>query len=378
MSSRESRLRIDVLFMSGGHGGFENIVNQTASYLVSHGASVRFVQLVSSNINWATDDVTNVCLDMDKEHFDLDDARMQYAALLTQGPVKPSLILATGWPYMIYVAKGASSDAALSVPVCAWPHDDLDYYAEGGSGDVSMFQFADMSFAINNKIAEDIFRAFPKKPLYRINNCFHPAGIRYSENRNTLKIACVGRLSQKKVIPIILYALEQTKSPWELVLVGDGEDEAALRALTKELQLQQRVHFLGWSDDPWSAVTDCRVHVISSIYEGAPLSLIEALACGMPVISTPVGIAEEVLTGSGCGFLVPFGKPDALAAALDRLAAEQFTPEIARRCKEQAAPYLPEATLYDFMCKTEACAGLTLLPQHFLPGKTELYVRKTP
>ncbi|MBR0164417.1 MAG: glycosyltransferase [Lachnospiraceae bacterium] len=378
MSSTGAHLHIDVLLVSGGHGGFENIVNQTSSYLVSHGFSVRYIQLVSSGIDWATDDAAYVCLDMDKEHFDFDEARKQYASLLSEDTQKPSLILATGWPYVIYVAKGAASDAGLPVPVCAWPHDDLDYYAEGGSGDISMFQFADMSLAINQKIAEDVFRAFPEKVVYRINNCFNPAMIRYSENRDTLKIACVGRLSEKKVIPIILYALEKTKLPWELILAGDGEDEEALRALTHELHLQKRVHFLGWQSDPWAAVTDCRAHVVSSIYEGAPLSLIEALAGGMQVISTPVGIAEEAIGDSGCGYLVPFGKPDALTAVLDRLSTERFTPEMARRCKEQAAPYHPEATLYDFLCKIEACAGLTLLPQHFLPGKTDLYVRRTP
>ena len=211
--------QIDILLMSAGHGGFENIVNQTSEYLVAHGYRLRYIQLVSSGMRWASPQVEYKCLDMDGESFSLEDARAQYAALLKADGCKPSLILATGWPYVIYVAKGAAADADLPVPVCAWPHDDLDYYAEGGSGDVSLFQFADMCFAINEKIARDVCDAFPGKPVYRVNNCFDESRIRYAEERDTLKLAYVGRLSEKKGDP---HHSLRTGKDKEALGTGDG------------------------------------------------------------------------------------------------------------------------------------------------------------
>lgn len=370
--------RIDILMMGGSRGGFENIVNQTAVYLTQNGFQIRYVQLLAPDAAWEAPEVSSCCLELDRDNVSLEEARVSYAALLQADSIKPSLIFATGWPYLIYVSKGASSDAAAQIPVVAWPHDDLQYYEEGGSGDISLFQYADICFAINNKIAQDLYNAYPEKPIYRTYNSFDPARVRYSEDRNTQKLAYVGRLSDKKVIPIILYALERTKAPWRLMLAGGGEEESSLRKLASELHLKDRVSFLGWQEDPFSSVTDCRALVMSSIYEGAPLTVLEALASGMQLISTPVGNVEEILSDPVCGEIVPFGDPDALATALDRLIDTPFTPDIAAACKALTADYLPENTLYDFLRKTEACIQLMLLPEHYTPENRCLYIRRNP
>ena len=365
---------IDILLVSGGHGGFENIVNQSATYLADAGYHVRYIQLVSSGIHWACPQAEHLCFDMDKEQFNYDDARSLYAKTLREDHQKPSLILAAGWPFMIYVAKGASSDAGLPVPVVAWPHDDFRYYEEGGSGDAGLLRFADMCLAYSRQIADQAYSAFPEKAIYRIRYSFVPEKICYNEQRDSLSLACVCRLTEKKAIPILLYALERTKNPWGLVLVGEGEEEDALRGLVRELRLTNRVHFKGWCENPWEEVRDCRALVVSSIYEGGPLTILESLASGMPVISTPVGIAEEVLVDPVLGSVVPFGNPEALTAALDRLSDVPFTPETARLCREHALDYLPETALFDFKKKIDACVDCILLPQHFEPGKKDLYL----
>ena len=144
--------KIDILMRGGSRGGFENIVNQTAVYLTQNGYHVRYVRLLASDVNWAAPEVTDTCLHLDQENVDLDEARMSYGRLLQKDTTfVPSLILATGWPYLIYVAKGAASDAGLQTPVLAWPHDDLQYYEEGGSGDISFFQYIKIIFTKNKK-----------------------------------------------------------------------------------------------------------------------------------------------------------------------------------------------------------------------------------
>lgn len=359
----------DILLLTGGHGGFENIVNQTATFLVSQGWNIRYVQLLPSDYAWAADAVSFVCLGLNRERLDFEEARAAYGRLLSSENEKPDLIFAAGWPYLIYVAKGAASDAALPIPVVAWPHDDLRYYEEGGSGGVDMFRFADMCFAYNDLIARQVYDAHPEKIIYRIRYAYDPAAVSYSEGRNTKKLACVGRLSDKKVIPMMLYALEKTKLPWELVIVGEGEEEAALKKLAGQLNLKQRVRFCGWQKKPWETVRDCRALIVSSLYEGGPLTILEALAGGMQVISTPCGIAGDVLTDAVYGTIVPFGQPDALAKAIDRLAEQPFSGAVATACTEAVRAYLPGDAMRDFMEKSEACARCVLYPDRYLPSQ---------
>ena len=365
---------IDVIFISGARGGFENMLNLVGRHLVKEGYRVRFVPMIDSNVSWVAEGIEQHCLDLDKDHLSFDEARQRYAALLSQDAVKPSIVFVAGWPYLNYVAKGATSDAGLPVPVAAWLHDDMTFYEEGGCGGLDMLQFADICFAINSKIASDICGAWPDKIVYRVNNAIDPAIVHYATDRNTRKLACVGRLSDKKAVPIILYAMERTRIPWELEVIGDGEDAAAIRDLCRELRLEQRVHFQGWDSRPWERVSDCRALVISSIYEGGPLSAMEALACGMRVITTPVGVLPEIIREDVNGILVPFGDPGALAAAMDHLEELPVTADTAAACRASMEPFLPEAALYDFTAKTKASISCVALPQRFQKDKQDLYV----
>lgn len=370
-----SNEKIDVIYMTGRRGGFENILNQVGADLSRRGFRVRFVQMVETDLAWTVPEVEFHCLQLNREAFSFDTAREVYAGLLRQDAEKPALIFVAGWPYLNYVAKGAASDAELAVPVAAWLHADLSFYEEGGCGGRDMLRFADMCFAINNIIASGIYEAYPEKVIYRVNNTIEPEMASFSEERNTHKLCYVGRLSDEKAFPFVLYALEQTKVPWEIEVIGDGADAEALKALSKELRLTERVHFRGWSDRPWHRLTDCRATVISSLYEGGPLSAMEALASGMQVVATPVGVLPEVIREGVNGALVPFGDPKALAQAFDRLAETPFTPETAAACRDSASAFYPEAALHDFAAKTEACIRCVGLAQRFAPGKQDLFVR---
>lgn len=370
-----SPLSIDILLIRGRHGGFENILYQTAEYLMAHGCQIRFVQMVDTGVNWTPPDADFICLADGKDTVSFDDARGAYAALLKEGNV-PGLILAAGWPYTVYIAKGATSDAGLPVPVAAWLHGDIRFYEESDSGGMDILQYADMCFAISNRIADDILDAYPQKVVYRINNTVRREGICYSEDRNHLKLACVSRLSEDKAVAILLYALEQTKKPWELLIAGSGPDENNLRSLVKKLGLSGRVRFLGWQENPWEQLSECRALVVTSLYEGAPLSVLEALSCGMQVVSTPAGFMPEVLQENVTGYLYPFGDPKALAQVLDKLGQTSFTAETAARCRDSIDDYSPETALWDMLCKVRACAECVALPQRYEKGKRDLLVRK--
>jgi glycosyltransferase involved in cell wall biosynthesis len=101
-----------------------------------------------------------------------------------------------------------------------------------------------------------------------------------------------------------------------LAIMGDGPLKASLAKQSEELGLARRVHFLGWWSDMPGAFADCDVVVLTSRNEGTPVSLIEAMATGKPVVATSVGGMSAVVEDGETGFLVPPGDRGALAERL--------------------------------------------------------------
>lgn len=104
-----------------------------------------------------------------------------------------------------------------------------------------------------------------------------------------------------------------------LVLVGGGEEEERLRALAGELGVSGRVRFVGWWDDLPAVYYGSDIVALTSDNEGTPVCLIEALACGRPVVATAVGGVADVLDQGALGKLVPSGDVAAFGSALEEL-----------------------------------------------------------
>ncbi|MGA8324014.1 MAG: glycosyltransferase [Xanthobacteraceae bacterium] len=126
-------------------------------------------------------------------------------------------------------------------------------------------------------------------------------------------IVCVGRLSPEKDQRTLIraMALMPAELNWRLAIVGDGAQRSALEALVRERGLADRIAFTGQVADPFAFMMRARVAVCASIYEGLCNALIEALACGTPVVSTncPCG-PLEILQGGRNGRIPP-GPPSA-------------------------------------------------------------------
>lgn len=138
-------------------------------------------------------------------------------------------------------------------------------------------------------------------------------------SEETFAIGAVGRLQPVKNYGLLLRAAAPLLGPERrLLLLGDGPERGSLEQLAGELGVTSQVHFLGYrSDVPrWLQALDC--FAISSHTEGLPLVLIEAMASGLPAVSTAVGGIPAVL--EGCGVLVPEGDEEALRVALQSLA----------------------------------------------------------
>jgi glycosyltransferase involved in cell wall biosynthesis len=132
-------------------------------------------------------------------------------------------------------------------------------------------------------------------------------------------ILSVGRLSRQKDYPTLLKALALLGSrPWRLRICGLGPDEQLLRDLCAELGISQRVEFAGFVEDIVPHYAEASATVLSSRWEDLPAALIEAMACGCPVISTASSDAVcELLEEVGALDPIPVGDVARLSAAIN-------------------------------------------------------------
>ena len=136
-------------------------------------------------------------------------------------------------------------------------------------------------------------------------------------------IIAMGRLSEEKRFDILLKAFELIKDQhpnWRLVILGDGSLRANLESLRDRLGLSSQVQFFGVVRNPHHFLKQSDLFVLSSRFEGFPMALCEAMACGLPVISTEYhnGVRDIINDGVD-GILVPVEDIESLASALDRL-----------------------------------------------------------
>lgn len=190
---------------------------------------------------------------------------------------------------------------------------------------------ADGVVAVSKGVADDLarFARLPRERISVINNpvvtddlleakCVnaeHP----WLADGTVPVIVAVGRLTRQKDFGTLLraFALVQERRPARLLILGEGEDKASLQALARDLGLEERVEMPGFVPDPLAYVAKASVFVLSSAWEGLGNALIEALACGCPVVSTdcPSG-PSEILEDGKYGRLVPVGHHESMAEAI--------------------------------------------------------------
>jgi len=128
-----------------------------------------------------------------------------------------------------------------------------------------------------------------------------------------------GRLRPQKDFSTLLraFAMLRASRRARLVILGEGPDRSELLGLAAALGVADDVAFPGFSDNVYAYMAHAAAFVLSSRWEGLPTVLVEALACGAPVIATdcPSG-PREILAGGRYGRLVPVGDADALASAM--------------------------------------------------------------
>jgi glycosyltransferase involved in cell wall biosynthesis len=129
----------------------------------------------------------------------------------------------------------------------------------------------------------------------------------------------VGRLSKQKDFATLIRAFDRVRRAREarLMILGEGPERPGLEALVAGLGLSEQVMLPGFASNPFAYMARAGVFVLSSAWEGMPGALIQAAACGVPVVATDCESGpREVLQGGRYGRLVPVGDPAALAEAI--------------------------------------------------------------
>ena len=146
-------------------------------------------------------------------------------------------------------------------------------------------------------------------------------------------ILSVGRLHPQKNFQLLIkaYARSGLRRKYRLVILGEGNERAKLQKLISKLSLEGKVLLPGKVSNPYIYMRHAKFFVLSSDYEGFPNALIEALACGTPVIATRCDTGpEEIIQQEKNGLLVPVRDEEALANAMERLDGDQG---LYTRCK---------------------------------------------
>ena len=148
-----------------------------------------------------------------------------------------------------------------------------------------------------------------------------------TNQQSPLRIVCTGRLVAAKGHRILLEALALLSAEgvrYSCTLIGDGPERNSLEALSIQLRLDKSVRFLGaMAHQPTlSEVSQAEVFVLASFAEGLPVALMEAMALGVPCVSTTIAAISELIEDKENGLLVPPANPEALFRALQLLASD--------------------------------------------------------
>lgn len=192
------------------------------------------------------------------------------------------------------------------------------------------YRYAGQVVAVSHAVAADIIQITHLRPG-KVRTIYNPLAIetirlRAAEtvNHSFLDtdiplILAVGRLTKAKDYPTLIRAFSRivTEHDSRLLILGEGPERQKLETLIMERNLQSKVSMPGFIDNPYPFFAQASVTVLSSQWEGLPNVLLEALACGCPVVSTNCTSGPaEILENGKWGKLVPVGDDSALAKAL--------------------------------------------------------------
>lgn len=208
---------------------------------------------------------------------------------------------------------------------------------------------ADAIVAVSDGVAQDLARRLGYAPQ-RIHTRHNPIDTATVAAKSTEPldhpwftpgappvIIAAGRLSQEKDYPTLIDAFCRLRKqrPLRLAILGEGGERRALEIMIDGLECKDDILLAGFQNNPYAWMSRAAVFVMSSRWEGFGNVLVEAMACGTPVVSTacPSG-PEEILEQGRWGRLAPVADPAALAQAIDQTLTDPHPPDVRLRAQD--------------------------------------------
>lgn len=147
----------------------------------------------------------------------------------------------------------------------------------------------------------------------------------YGFNHTKVNLLSVARLREEKRHDLMLETLTHLPERYHLTIVGSGEREEKLKSLTKSLNLQKKVTFVGNQSNPYGYMKRADLFMLTSEREGFPNVLLEANCVGLPIVAfASLGGIQEIIDEGENGFTVPFGKCRMLAELIEKVSNQEF------------------------------------------------------
>ena len=223
----------------------------------------------------------------------------------------------------------------------------------------AVYPRADYVVGVSSGVVDDLAR-FTNLPAEKLKVVFNPIVTPDLKERTKEPVehpwftdgskvfVAVGRLRPQKDFRTLLQAFSRVRAarPARLLVLGEGPERSDLEKLARELGVADDVSLPGSVENPYAYLSRAVAFVLSSRWEGLPTVLIEALACGLPVIATdcPSG-PREILAGGRYGKLVGVNSVEDLAAAME----EALDGRLARPPDESWQPYELDAVVDEFL-----------------------------
>jgi glycosyltransferase involved in cell wall biosynthesis len=274
---------------------------------------------------------------------------------------KEKLDVALSFLANLYLITSAIFPRRLNVKLIIAEHNTISYILKFSKNKTlkkilskALYKKVDNIIAVSKGVKEDLMKTF-NLPQEKIKVIYNPHDIDKIQKLSKEQInhpwlvdkkypvmINVGRLTYQKGQDILLKAFKIVSEKIEsrLIILGEGPLLKQLKDLAKELGIENKVDFVGFQKNPFAFIARSDVFVLSSRWEGFPNVLIEAMACGVPVISTdcPSG-PNEIIENGVNGLLVPI-EVDKLAESIIWILTNiEFSKRIARMGQESVRKY---------------------------------------
>lgn len=176
-------------------------------------------------------------------------------------------------------------------------------------------------------------------------------------------ILSVGRITKIKDLTLLLsaFSLVLKSQPARLVILGEGEEASSLKTFSEGLGLSEKVAFLGFQKNPYKFMKRASVFVLSSKLEGFSNVIVEAMACGLPVVCTNCVGPSEIIEDKKNGILIPVGDKKRLAEAILKIFKNpSFRKELAKEAEKRAQDFSIDKKTREY---EEFISGLFFVPR---------------